>query len=351
MELTLPIETERLRLRRYEDRDVADILEFSADADYWLARNCDWEVSEEGVRQYWEAQRAVDPETDPKWFSLVVELKATGKVIGDVGIGVIKTEDQRHGTIGWVLGRKYQGQGLATEAARALLGFAFEQMSLHRVTATTSVDNLRSWRLMERLGMRREAHFRESDMVNGEWRDEFVYALLVEEWKAQPKRTFANLNIRPLHDQDIEPVVQLALSAWAPVFESFQQVLGPTIYTAIWPDWQASQRAGIEGICSEGGETQTWVAELEGAVVGFLSYKVNAADKTGEVLLLAVQPQHQNLGIGTALNEFALHKMQECGMQLAKVETGGDPGHAPARRCYEKAGYTALPLVRYFRKL
>jgi RimJ/RimL family protein N-acetyltransferase len=181
----LPIETERLRLRKYEDRDVADILEFSSHADYWLARNCDWEVSVEGVKEYWEAQRESDPGTDPKWFSLLVELKAEGKVIGDVGIGVIRTADQRQGTIGWVLGRKYQGQGFATEAARALLGFAFEEMGLHRISATTGADNVRSWQLMERLGMRREAHFRESDVVDGEWRDEFVYALLADEWRAQ----------------------------------------------------------------------------------------------------------------------------------------------------------------------
>lgn len=348
--MNLPIETDRLRLRRYEDHDVADILEFSADADYWLARNCDWEVSEEGVKRYWEPQREVDPATDPKWFSLVMELKATGKVVGDVGIGVHKTDDQRNGMIGLLLGRKYQGQGLATEAARAMLRFGFEQLGLHRIAATTSADNLRSRRLVERLGMRREAHFRESDTVNGEWRDEFVYALLVDEWQARP-RPPVNLHIRPLHEHDVEAVVQLSLSAWAPVFESFRQVLGPAIYTAIWPDWQASQRAGIEGVCADREGTPTWVAEVDGTVAGFLSYKLSPADRTGEVLLLAVHPEHQNRGIGTALNEFALRQMQESGVQLARVETGGDPGHAPARRCYEKAGYTGLPLVRYFQKL
>jgi len=159
------------------------------------------------------------------------------------------------------------------------------------------------------------------------------------------------INIRPVSDRDVDDVVQLSLLAWEPVFESLRQVLGPAVYSAIWPDWRTSQRAGIEGVCKDGGDTHTWVAELDGTVVGFLSYKLNDDDKTGEVLLLAVHPEYQNLGIGTELNEFALGKMQECGMQMAKVETGGDSGHAPARRCYEKAGYTALPLVRYFQKL
>jgi ribosomal protein S18 acetylase RimI-like enzyme len=160
-----------------------------------------------------------------------------------------------------------------------------------------------------------------------------------------------NLVIRPVCDDDIADVVKLSLLAWEPVFESMRLILGPEIFSAIWPDWRISQREGIEGICRDGGETFTWVAEMDGSVVGFVSYQLNDDDLTGQVLLLAVHPQYQNLGIGTELNEFALKKMKECGMQMAKVETGGDPGHAPARRCYEKAGYTGLPLVRYFVRL
>jgi RimJ/RimL family protein N-acetyltransferase len=181
----LPIETERLWLRKYEDQDVADILEYSRDADFWLARNLDWEASEEGVRAYWEAQRAIDPHTGPEWFSLVVVLKAEGKVVGHIGIGVLKSEEGRQGIIGWLLGRKYQGQGLMTEAARALVTYGFEHLGLHRIIARTGKDNRRSWRLMERLGMRREAHLRKSHLVKGEWCDEYVYAMLADEWRAQ----------------------------------------------------------------------------------------------------------------------------------------------------------------------
>jgi len=182
--MNLPIETERLLLRKYEDNDCADILEYSLDADFWLKRNLDWPVSEEGVKKYWEAQRNVDPGTDPKWFSLVIELKAEKKVIGHVGIGFIKTGKYRQGMVGWLLGRKYQGRGLATEAARALMTACFD-LGFHRIYARTSRENERSWRLMERLGMRREAHFRESNLVKDKWGDEFIYAILVDEWKAQ----------------------------------------------------------------------------------------------------------------------------------------------------------------------
>lgn len=67
--MNLPIETERLRLRTYEDKDVVDILEYSSNADFWLSRNLDWPFSEEGVKEYWEAQRDIDPTKDPKWLS------------------------------------------------------------------------------------------------------------------------------------------------------------------------------------------------------------------------------------------------------------------------------------------
>jgi len=160
-----------------------------------------------------------------------------------------------------------------------------------------------------------------------------------------------DLVIRPVNEEDIDAVVRLSLAAWLPVFESFEQILGPEIYAIVYPDWRTSQRAGVEEVCRDGKKTRVYVAEADGAVVGFLAYELHVRDKTGEVQYLAVHPDYQNLGIGTELNDFALNKMKESGMSLAVVGTGGDPSHAPARRSYQKAGYTALPLVRYYRDL
>jgi GNAT superfamily N-acetyltransferase len=64
--------------------------------------------------------------------------------------------------------------------------------------------------------------------------------------------------------------------------------------------------------------------------------------------MLAVDPDDQDQGLGTVLTEFATTWLRDAGMRVAMVETGGDPGHAPARRVYEKAGYTLLPVARYF---
>jgi GNAT superfamily N-acetyltransferase len=150
---------------------------------------------------------------------------------------------------------------------------------------------------------------------------------------------------------DLEDVVQLSLLAWASVFSSFKQVLGTQIYAALYPNWQRQQREVVERVCKDDDGFTVFVAQLDGTVAGFIAYTVNGDGQTGEVELLAVHPDYQNHGIGTELNTFVLDKMKERGIKLAVVGTGGDPGHAPARRSYEKAGYTALPLVRYYKAL
>jgi ribosomal protein S18 acetylase RimI-like enzyme len=137
--------------------------------------------------------------------------------------------------------------------------------------------------------------------------------------------------------------------AWVPVFRSFKQVLGPEIYSLIWPDWEKGQKEGVEKVCQDPEKYSVWVADLDGTAVGFVAVKLHEDDKTGEIVLLAVHPDYQNRGIGTDLNVFALERMKESGMKMTVVETGGDPGHAPARRSYEKAGFTGLPLVRYYK--
>jgi predicted N-acetyltransferase YhbS len=157
--------------------------------------------------------------------------------------------------------------------------------------------------------------------------------------------------IRPYTDQDIDAILQLSLMVWEPIFASFEQILGPGIYTILYPDWRRSQKEGVEKICKDTQRVKVLVAEMDGKTVGFLAYKLKEVKKTGEVQLLAVHPDHQDRGIGTELNLAALDEMKIAGMKIAVVETGGEPSHAPARRAYKKAGYTALPLVRYFKDL
>lgn len=160
-----------------------------------------------------------------------------------------------------------------------------------------------------------------------------------------------NLSIRPLASDEIVALEELSVLAWEPVFASFRHILGPHIYPLVYPNWQQQQREVVFEACSDSARFTVLVAEVDGAVVGFIAYEIDLATLTGEVYLLAVHPDHQNRGIGTALNVYVFDEMKARGMRLAVVGTGGDSGHAPARRTYEKAGYTGLPLVRYYKHL
>jgi ribosomal protein S18 acetylase RimI-like enzyme len=159
----------------------------------------------------------------------------------------------------------------------------------------------------------------------------------------------AHSRIRPFIESDVTQIVELSLLAWEPVFESFEKVLGRRIFPILYPDWRKGQREGVEGACRATDKYHTLVAEIDGRVVGFIAYELKG--ETGEVVLLAVHPEFQRRGVATQLNVAAFDAMKSAGMKMAVAETGGDEGHAPARRAYEKVGYTGLPLVRYFKDL
>ena len=90
---------------------------------------------------------------------------------------------------------------------------------------------------------------------------------------------------------------------------------------------------------------------MDGAIAGFAALKLHEADRMGEIHMIAVDPNFQRRGIARALTDHAMACFREAGMTTAMVETGGDPGHEPARRTYEAAGFRAFPSVRYFRKV
>lgn len=128
--------------------------------------------------------------------TLVIELD--GLVIGDLMLAIedawsqaeITGGEQLHAELGWVLHPNYTGHGYATESVRAVLRVCFEDLGLRRVTADCFADNESSWRLMERVGMRREGHaVRDALHRSGQWMDTFTYALLDDEWRERSRRT------------------------------------------------------------------------------------------------------------------------------------------------------------------
>lgn len=160
------------------------------------------------------------------------------------------------------------------------------------------------------------------------------------------------VEIRPFEESDLDTVVELSLRAWEPVFESMRAVLGDPIFARLHdPDWRTVQADAVRSSCTSEAQ-EVLVAVVDGRPVGFATVMLNAFhERMGVVDMIAVDPEYQRRGLATRLMDHAIEHMRACGMDIAAVGTGGDPGHAPARALYEARGFTALPGVRYLKLL
>ena len=155
-------------------------------------------------------------------------------------------------------------------------------------------------------------------------------------------------DIRRFAPADADRIVALSLRAWQPVFASFANVLGDALYHRVHPEWETSQEAAVREALAR---NDTWVAADGDEITGFVNVIFDDAERSGEIYMIAVDPAAQRRGVATGLTDVALAAMRARGLDLAIVATGGDPGHAPARRTYEKAGFTGVPQVWYARLL
>lgn len=169
-----------------------------------------------------------------------------------------------------------------------------------------------------------------------------------------PKRdkVLTGLLVRAFGSSDLSRLQEVRRAAFAPVFASFREIVGPAIYEHALGKVDEEQAKLLEELCGEESSYSVLVAERQGEVVGFVSYVVHAEKRFGEIGLNAVHPAHENRGIGTHLYQVVLDRMKTAGVKAVEVGTGGDPSHAPARRAYEKVGFTkALPSFALYREL
>jgi aminoglycoside 6'-N-acetyltransferase len=178
------LRTARLTLRRFRAEDAAALAAYRSDPD--VARFQGWESPflEEQAAAFIAELAGTHPDTAGEWFQLAVTETATGELVGDVGMGP-DGDDPRLARIGFTVAPARQGRGLATEAVTAVLDHLFRVRGKHRVAADCDVRNTASVALLERVGMRREAHHLASSWWKGEWTDEYVYAVLADEWLAR----------------------------------------------------------------------------------------------------------------------------------------------------------------------
>jgi RimJ/RimL family protein N-acetyltransferase len=186
-DVSWPVRTERLTVRPATPQDA----------------EATWAYRTDPSVAAWTTRLAVDREhygewyASPEWIDARLVIERDGVLVGELSCEVkdgwaqVEVADQALGTeaeIGWILAPDHQGHGFGTEAVEALLAVCFEQLGVRRVVASCFADNEASWRLAERVGMRREAH-RVRDSLHRElgWLDGFEYALLAEEWAATPR--------------------------------------------------------------------------------------------------------------------------------------------------------------------
>jgi RimJ/RimL family protein N-acetyltransferase len=177
-----PLETARLVLRPFEEGDLDALHRMHSDAE--VAR---WLYNEPRTRE--ESRDLLGRKiagdrfrAEDDWLSAAVIERETGEVVGDMALHWVSRQ-HRTGEIGFIFDPVFQGRGYATEAARPFLGFGFEEMGFHRMIGRAEARNTASARVLEKLGMRREAHLVENEWVKGDWQSEVVYAMLEREWR------------------------------------------------------------------------------------------------------------------------------------------------------------------------
>ncbi len=172
----MKIETERLLLRPYRSADLAHMQCYATRPAFIRYLPLAAQTGK-SVRTFLEARLEEQTQAERTRFSFAIEPRGLGRLVGAANV-VITDSEHRSGYIGFGLDSDFEGQGIMTEAVAAILEFGFEQLHLHRIWATADVDNTRSWRLLERVGLAREGLLRGEKLIRGAWRDSYLYAVL-----------------------------------------------------------------------------------------------------------------------------------------------------------------------------
>jgi RimJ/RimL family protein N-acetyltransferase len=181
MELVYPLKTERLVIRALtpEDLDRHHALFSNLEVVRYLYFG---PFDREGAREHLARRSIVELPAEGGWINFGVEEKGEGVLIGELAMGFISAA-HAHYEVGYVFDPAYAGRGFATEGAALIVELAFSGLGAHRVSGRLDARNDASARVLEKLGMRREAHFIENEYVKGEWTDELVYGILAPEWR------------------------------------------------------------------------------------------------------------------------------------------------------------------------
>ena len=148
-----------------------------------------------------------------------------------------------------------------------------------------------------------------------------------------------------------ESLLALSLRAWEPVFPLLEPAVPAFVYESFYPRGWRQRQAGDLAATLDGEPENIDVALVDGVPAGWVCTRLHPEDSMGEVYVLAVDPQHQGKGLGRALMQHSVERARSHSMRMVTVETGDDPGHAPARQLYEQSGFERWPVARYFKDI
>ena len=176
----LEINTDRLFLRTMNLNDAEAIFAYRSDAfenryQGWIPKKI------EDVYDFINNRITTEVNVANTWHQMVVINRENKKLIGDIGIHFMD-EEKKQVELGFTLDKKYQGKGFATESVKQVIEYLFNTLNKHRIIGSIDPRNSSSIKLVERLGFRKEAHFRKSIFIDGEWVDDLIYAMLSEDW-------------------------------------------------------------------------------------------------------------------------------------------------------------------------
>lgn len=178
------IQTERMFIRSFKDSDIESFLVYRNIPEVALYQGWDLPFSREAAVQLVNEVKEIEIPRVGRWLQLALELKETHEMIGDIGLR-IQSNDPRQAVIGFTIAPAHWRRGYASEAVTALLGYLFDDLGLHRVSADCDTENVGSWRTLEKAGFRLEAHFVENYPIGVRYASEYVYGMLRREWMAR----------------------------------------------------------------------------------------------------------------------------------------------------------------------
>lgn len=173
-------ETERLILRQFKESDFEDLYKYFNDKNYW--KFLSYNYSDKEILKKIINDSIIEGNENKIIPSKIAAVKKDDNKLIGLMIFLIFNKVFRTWEIGYLLNPEFHNQGFATEASLKLLEYAFEKLNAHRVVATCDTRNTASYKVLEKIGMRREAHFIKNILIGNEWHDEYFYAIYDNEW-------------------------------------------------------------------------------------------------------------------------------------------------------------------------